>query len=193
MLSGPILPNILVTGTPGTGKTTFSALLAQQLTTAIQAKTGNPNLGYRHVELSRAIGEHKLYKKWDYELNCSIFDDDMVNDYLEPLMAAGGVIVDFHSSDFFPERFFAAVFVLLTDNTVLYDRLAARGYPEAKVQLNVECEIMEVCKAEAIESYRPEIICELTNNREPDMAANLGKAFEFLKSRGLFAHLSSNA
>lgn len=107
-------------------------------------------------------------------------------------MAAGGVIVDFHSSDFFPERFFSAVFVLLTDNTVLYDRLAARGYPEKKIQLNVECEILQVCKAEAIESYRPEIICELMNNGEQDMTANLGKAFDFLRERGVFSHLSSN-
>jgi adenylate kinase len=41
-------------------------------------------------------------------------------------MAEGGVIIDFHTVDFFPERFFDLVLVLRTDNTVLYDRLAFR-------------------------------------------------------------------
>lgn len=41
-------------------------------------------------------------------------------------MAEGGVIIDFHTVDFFPERFFDLVLVLRTDNTVLYDRLASR-------------------------------------------------------------------
>lgn len=32
------------------------------------------------------------------------FDEDMVIDELEPIMSAGGVVIDFHSSGFFPER-----------------------------------------------------------------------------------------
>jgi adenylate kinase len=38
----------------------------------------------------------------------------------------GGVLVDFHSVGFFPERWFDLVIVLRTDNTVLFDRLAKR-------------------------------------------------------------------
>lgn len=41
-------------------------------------------------------------------------------------MASGGVIIDYHGCDFFPERWFDIVFVLRTDNTVLYDRLSER-------------------------------------------------------------------
>ena len=36
------------------------------------------------------------------------------------------MIVDYHGSDWFPERWFDLVIVLTTDNTVLYDRLQAR-------------------------------------------------------------------
>jgi adenylate kinase len=32
------------------------------------------------------------------------FDEDMVVDFLEEKMCKGGVILDFHSSGFFPER-----------------------------------------------------------------------------------------
>lgn len=42
-------------------------------------------------------------------------------------MMEGGNIVDYHGCDLFPERWFDAVFVLRTDNTVLYDRLVKRS------------------------------------------------------------------
>lgn len=41
-------------------------------------------------------------------------------------MSQGGNIVDYHSSEFFPERWFDIIFVLRTDNTTLFDRLVSR-------------------------------------------------------------------
>lgn len=49
-----------------------------------------------------------------------------VVDELEARMSEGGVIVDYHGCDFFPERWFHIVFVLRTDNSCLYDRLHSR-------------------------------------------------------------------
>ena len=49
-----------------------------------------------------------------------------VIDELEEVMSAGGNIVDYHGCEFFPERWFDIVFVLRTDNTVLYERLENR-------------------------------------------------------------------
>ena len=45
---------------------------------------------------------------------------------MEDMIAEGGKIVDYHSCEFFPERFFDIIFVLRTNNTLLYDRLHAR-------------------------------------------------------------------
>src|SRR5688500_8085518 len=50
-----------------------------------------------------------------------------VVDELEDTMTSGGNVVDFHSCDLFPERWFDYVIVLRADNTILYDRLAARS------------------------------------------------------------------
>ncbi|RYG48424.1 hypothetical protein EON67_07635 [archaeon] len=47
-------------------------------------------------------------------------------DFMEPAMSAGGNVVDFHTVDIFPERWFELVLVLRTDNTILFDRLSAR-------------------------------------------------------------------
>ena len=41
-------------------------------------------------------------------------------------MSSGGNVVEYHSSDFFPERWFDIVFVLRTDNTLLHSRLTER-------------------------------------------------------------------
>ena len=90
-------------------------------------------------------------------------------------MSRGGVILDFHGADFFPERWFDLIVVLRTDNSVLYDRLAARRYPEKKLQENVEAEIMQVVLDEVTSSYREEIIVEWPSNTLAELEANVAR------------------
>ena len=184
-----MLPNILITGTPGTGKTTFAALLAHQLNTSLATMNIPENIRFNHVELSKIIQDNKLYDGWDEAMNCSIFNEDMVLDYLEPHMGNGGIIMDFHGSDFFPQRYFDFVFVLRTENKILYERLKIRKYSEEKIQGNVECEIFEECKQEALESYDNNIVFEMSNNLEDDMNKNIKQCFDLFVSRGTFKHL----
>ena len=142
------LPNILVTGTPGVGKTSLCSLLENQLEEEFGLK------GFEYVKLADLVQQKKLYKNWNCEFNVPIFDEDMVCDELEPLMSErGGIILEFHSCDFFPERWFQLVVLLRCNNTDLYDRLLARGYNEKKITENIECEIMDVLKDEVLESY----------------------------------------
>ena len=49
-----------------------------------------------------------------------------VIDELEEVMGEKRNVVEYHGCDFFPERWFDAVIVLRTDNTLLYDRLLKR-------------------------------------------------------------------
>lgn len=56
------------------------------------------------------------------------FEPYQVVDELEDRMVEGGVIVDYHGCDLFPERWFDIVFVLRTDNTQLYTRLENRSF-----------------------------------------------------------------
>lgn len=119
----PQLPNMLVTGTPGVGKTTLCSLLESQFPEDYDLD------GFTYVKLAELIREKKLYKKWNEEFDVPEFDEDMVCDELEPLMSSrGGIILEFHSCDFFPERWFDLVVLLRCDNTQLFDRLSARGY-----------------------------------------------------------------
>ena len=75
------LPNILVTGTPGVGKTSLCALLENQLSEEYDIE------GYQYVKLAELVNEKKLYKEWDKKFDVPIFDEDMVCDELEPLMS----------------------------------------------------------------------------------------------------------
>eukprot|EP00929_Paragymnodinium_shiwhaense_P004197 TRINITY_DN104944_c0_g1_i1.p1 TRINITY_DN104944_c0_g1~~TRINITY_DN104944_c0_g1_i1.p1 ORF type:complete len:176 (+),score=60.17 TRINITY_DN104944_c0_g1_i1:95-622(+) len=133
-------PNVLITGTPGVGKSTFSEELASAT-------------GLNHIEVARLVKEQKLYKEWDDEMDCSIFDEEMVCDALEPLLEKGGCILDFHSAGFLPDDWFDLVVVLRADTATLYDRLEKRHYPEAKIKQNVEAEIFQTCLEEAREAF----------------------------------------
>ncbi|XP_031569078.1 adenylate kinase isoenzyme 6-like [Actinia tenebrosa] len=88
-------------------------------------------------------------------------------------MSDGGNIIDYHGCEFFPERWFDIVFVLRTDNTILYDRLEQRGYAGKKLSNNIDCEIFQTILEEARESYSKEIVHELPSNTPEDMERNL--------------------
>ena len=95
-------------------------------------------------------------------------------------MQKGGIILEFHSCDFFPERWFQLVVLLRCDNTNLYDRLAERGYNQEKITENIECEIMEVTSEEVKDSYKESIIFELKNHHIDDVEENIAKIKERL-------------
>ncbi|KAI9594265.1 AAA domain-containing protein [Syncephalis fuscata] len=161
-------PNILITGTPGTGKTTLSELVALAL-------------DYKHINASELVKEQSLHDGYDEEFDTYILNDDKLCDALEESLgaASGGYIVDFHSCDVFPERWFDLVVVLRVDNTVIYDRLEERGYSQHKISENVECEIMQVVLEEARESYKEEIVVDLQSDTVEQMESNAERIREW--------------
>ena len=114
-----------------------------------------------------------------------MLDEDRVCDELEDVLGAGGAVVDHHSCGWFPERWFDLVVVLRADTSVLYERLVQRQYPQAKLDENIDCEIMQVCLEEAHESYRPDIVLELSSNTVEDQDANVERLKAWLESRQL--------
>lgn len=65
--------------------------------------------------------------------------------------------------------------------STLYDRLKERNYPEAKLQENLDAEIMEVLLAEAQEAYDKEIVVELHSNESEDVKSNIARIQHWLK------------
>ncbi|EDQ85728.1 uncharacterized protein MONBRDRAFT_38741 [Monosiga brevicollis MX1] len=164
-------PNLLVCGTPGTGKTSLCEELAQRT-------------GWTHIDISALALRRQLHEGYDDSRQTHILDEDAVLDELDDAnqvnIMQGGFIVDYHGCDFFPERFFDLVLILRAENNILWERLEARGYPQTKVQENVEAEIMQVVLEEARESYKHEIIQELPSNTLDDHEANLERISQWL-------------
>lgn len=162
--------NILITGTPGTGKTSLSSLLAAELE------------GFQHIEVGQVVKENRFYSEFDEQLNTHIIeeeDEDRLLDYLEPILVKGGNhIVDYHSSELFPERWFHLVVVLHTSTNVLFERLTSRKYSEAKRGENMDAEIQCVCEEEAREAYKEGILLVRENDTLEQMAATVDEIRE---------------
>ncbi|KAJ1608711.1 putative nucleotide kinase [Cryptosporidium canis] len=166
MLSKCRRPNILILGTPGTGKTTLSKKLEKRLE------------GYKRIELSKVIKKHKLYSEWDDEMGASIFDERLVRKYLKNILNKYnskniGIILDFHSVNFLKKKWFDVVFCLGTETHVLFDRLEKRGYSQEKIKENVECEIFRVVRYDAAEIFDDDQIIDLESNTTSDKKANI--------------------
>ena len=179
-------PNIIVTGTPGVGKSSLCDLLAQ-------------NTGLRHLQINQIVKERGCHEGWDANLESWIVDEDKVSpigtscddsksddaclqllDSIEDELRLGGCIIDWHACDLFPKSWIDLVIVLRTDTTRLYDRLTARHYSERKLQENMDSEIMEVLLDEARASYDEEIIIELQSNDIEDIENNVERAEHWL-------------
>ncbi|EPY42084.1 transcription initiation factor TFIID subunit 9 [Angomonas deanei] len=99
---------------------------------------------------------------------------------MEPIMVGGGNhLVDYHSSDLFPERWFHLVIVLHASTEQLFDRLTGRNYNEKKRTENLDAEIELICEEEARGAYKEDIILVCENNTIEDMA----KIVEQVRSR----------
>ncbi|KPI95106.1 Adenylate kinase isoenzyme 6 [Papilio xuthus] len=161
-------PNILITGTPGVGKSTICKILYERTK-------------YTWREVSKLAEEFNCLDEYDPEYHCPVLNDDKMLDIMESMMEKGGNIVDYHGSEFFPERWFDGVFVIRTNNTILYDRLVARGYSGKKLEDNIQCEIFEVLLEEAQNSYKADIVRELQNNTQEQLLANVETIIEWIE------------
>ncbi|TPX15147.1 uncharacterized protein E0L32_004705 [Thyridium curvatum] len=162
------LPNIIVTGTPGVGKTTHCEALAQRT-------------GLRHLSVNQVVKDKGCHEGYDDEYQSWIVDEDKLLDAIEDDAKEGGCIIDWHACDLFPRSWIDLVVVLRVDSETLYDRLAERKYPEKKMQENIDSEIMEVLLQEARESYDEEIVVELTSNTSDEMESNVDRIEAWLR------------
>ena len=166
-------PNILITGTPGVGKTATASLVAERL-------------GFQHLCVGDVVKQNKFYEGKDEKFDSMILDEDRLLDHMEQMLADAadeerGVVVDYHGCDFFPERWFDLVLVLRAKTDVLYDRLVERGYSETKRSENMECEIMQIVLDEARASYAEEIVHEVQSNTLEDMEGNVTRVEQWVQ------------
>lgn len=164
-------PNIIITGTPGVGKTCVSTKVAKLL-------------GFTHINISKFAIEKKLTLEHDDEMDCFIIDERRIRRKLKRMLTSGGYIVEYHSCGFLPKNLFDAVFVLKAGTSDLHTRLTERGYSDSKITENIECEIFQIPLEEAHETFESEIIVELENNDKSQLKKNVKSIVDKVRSIG---------
>jgi len=158
-------PNIILTGTPGVGKTTTAQQLVE-LTKSAKSQS-IVEIPLWHLSINKVAKEQNFYDSYDAELETNVVDEDKLLDHVEELISdgegEGGCVVDWHVCDIFPERWFDLVVVLRCEDTqVFYERLTSdkkaetgetRGYEGKKLQENIDAEIFGVIADEAKEAW----------------------------------------
>lgn len=162
--------NIIITGTPGTGKSSHAQLLIEQV----------PEL--KLVDVKSVAKENNCISGYDEERKCDIIDEELLVDALEDDLDRGNQVIDWHVCDVFPEHLIDLVIVLRTENSVLFDRLKERKYSDEKISENIDAEIMEVILNDAREQYDEDIIVELESNKIEDMQSNVDRIVDWLKA-----------
>ncbi len=123
---------ILITGTPGTGKTSISKIIAK-------------HYGYKYIH----IGEDKDYVVAEEDVR--IIDVELMIKWLEKKQDEfGGMVVDSHLSHYFPPKRTRKCIVLRCEPSELKRRLEKRDYPQAKIDINLEAEAMDLILQEAL-------------------------------------------
>lgn len=172
------IPNIFITGTPGTGKTSLVEHLLED----------RDMESYTVINIGSLAKEKNLYEEFDEEYQCHVLDEDAVVNELksrflpsgkEPSLSSTGVILEYHSCDFIPCEWIDVVYVLRTDNSVLYDRLEERGYQDKKLQENLSCEIFQTILDEAKETF--DNVIELKSDNKDDQVNNIQSICRFVK------------
>lgn len=132
---------IIITGTPGTGKTTVSKLLHQR----VDSKLISINSLLEDYDLDLGTDELRGYRIVDTDAMIPIVDDikDKYSDTL--IIFEGHLAQDYPNSD--------KIVVLRCNPLVLKRRLSTRDWSDEKIQENVSAEVLGVCTSESYDTY----------------------------------------
>ena len=130
---------VAISGTPGTGKTTVSRIVAS-------------GIGAKLVSLSCFIIKSGVAEGYDRRMRAHIVDPMKLRKGLRKELSGHGkeqaIVLEGHLSHLMGAD---VTFVLRLDPPELKRRLEKRGYTKAKVRENVQSEVLDVIYAEALE------------------------------------------
>jgi adenylate kinase len=142
---------VLVTGTPGVGKTTVSQKLAFKLEAV-------------YVGVTELVKKQNLITSVDKERKTLIADTEKVSKHLQEFLAKteGIIIIEGHYAvDVVPKKDVNTVIVLRRDPRELKAALEKRGYDEKKLWENLAAEILDVCLWDALSACGADKVCEI--------------------------------
>jgi adenylate kinase len=142
---------IVITGTPGVGKTTIAKALAKRLNAL-------------YVSVGELVKDENLIVGVDEDRNTLIADLKRLTRRINTiiLQASQDVIVEGHyASDVLQKNLVSFAFVLRKNPEDLKMILEKKGFEEKKILENIASELLDVCLINTINNYGEDIVNEI--------------------------------
>jgi adenylate kinase len=156
---------IAVSGTPGTGKTEICKKLCKKL-------------GFKRIDVNALIFKNKLSEGYDKQRKTKIIDIKKLNKLLIKEISLfkkennaklsnkkislinktnknpkiKGIIIDSHLSHYLPRKYVDLCIITKCSIKELYIRLKKRRYTKKKIEENIQAEIFDICRTEAVDN-----------------------------------------
>ncbi|MBI2523054.1 adenylate kinase family protein [Candidatus Woesearchaeota archaeon] len=179
---------VIVSGTPGTGKTTLSKKLAKKL-------------NFYYLDVNETIKKYRLSEGYDKKRKTKIVDVKKLNRALikeisnikknknsikgDPIKifynikkpikknnktksvknnknVKNGIIIDSHLSHYLPKKYVNLCIITKCDLKELERRLKKKNYSKQKIRENLDAEIFDICLNEAKERVHRAIVINTT-------------------------------
>lgn len=153
---------IVISGTPGTGKTALSKKLSLLFKKDL-------------VNITDFCKKEGLFTDWDH--NANTYDVDIQEMSSKLLILAEKahdiMIIDGHMAHFLPKSTVKTCIICTTDIKILKKRLMQRNYSEKKIKENIDSEIFEICRIESEEIGHKTVKIDCTTDIDTVISKNM--------------------
>lgn len=150
-MNGKIKRVIVITGTPGVGKSSISKALASEINAQV-------------ISVGELVKKERLYSGVDRKRDTLIADMEKVSERIKEIISNTftDIIVEGHFAvDVVPSEKVEIVFVLRRNPEELETILKERSYKEEKIRENLAAEILDVCLYDSVKKYGISKVCEI--------------------------------
>ena len=147
---------IIISGTPGTGKTTLARRLAKELK-------------HKLVDVNKLIKEKSLSEGYDKERKCEIVDTKRLNKELIKLIKKDKrLVIDSHLSHYLPKKYVDFCIITKCELKELEKRLKRKSYSKAKIREDLDVEIFDTFRIEALEAGHKVVVVDTSKGYDID-------------------------
>ncbi|MDO8556611.1 MAG: adenylate kinase family protein [Nanoarchaeota archaeon] len=129
---------IIISGTPGTGKTTLAKKIAK-------------HLHAEYLDVNTLIQPYHLAQGYDEQLKTYLINKKRLIKTLNMIINKSKtlLIIDSHLSHYLPKKYVKLCIITKCTMPILKQRLSKRGYTGRKIQENLDSERFDVCLVDA--------------------------------------------
>jgi adenylate kinase len=172
------MKNIIISGTPGCGKTSVAKEIAN-------------SVGAEILSLNELATSDKFSFKYDEDRKTYIVDLEIFRPYVIKSIKKikennpSYLVIESHFSDIIPNEFIDYVFILRCDPDVLFKRLEMKRYNLKKITENIQAEILGNCVNQFLQKKVKLPLYEIdTSNISIESVANIIIEIVFRNNNG---------